>query len=128
VVRKPKECVICGTLICESCIKCWNETNGKLHSIQKYFILFIEQKGNGVNECPMKCKQTSESKDSILKPIGKVIKNILYNLEVKCPNEGCDKIMTLEKYEDHEYYCYLPKCQNILCGQGSEKLIIVNFI
>jgi len=74
----------------------------------------------------MKCKKSSDMKESILKPVGKVIKNILYLLEVKCPNSDCEKIMSLEKYEEHEYYCYLPKCENNLCGVGSEKLIIVH--
>jgi hypothetical protein len=60
-----------------------------------------------------------------MKPIGKVIKNILYALEVRCPNQECDQVMTLDKYEEHEYYCHLPKCQNSLCGAGSEKLIEV---
>jgi len=32
--------------------------------------------------------------------------------------------MTLEKYEEHEYYCHLPKCQNSMCGVGTEKLIV----
>jgi hypothetical protein len=73
----------------------------------------------------MKCKKSSDIKDSILKPIGKVIKNILYVLEVKCPNADCEKVMALEKYEVHEYYCDLPKCENKLCGTGSEKLITV---
>ena len=74
----------------------------------------------------MRCKKTTDlSRESIMKPIGKVIKNILYSLEVKCQNADCQKVMSLEKYEDHEYYCHLPKCQNILCGVGSEKMIIV---
>jgi len=60
-----------------------------------------------------------------MKPIGKVIKNILLSLEVQCPNKECGKIMTLEKYEEHEYYCQLPKCQNPLCNIGTEKLISV---
>jgi hypothetical protein len=29
VVRKPKECTVCGTLSCESCIKTWSEKNSK---------------------------------------------------------------------------------------------------
>ena len=62
-----------------------------------------------------------------MKPAGKVIKNILYLFEVKCPNEACGQIMTLEKYESHEYYCFLPKCENKLCGIGTEKQITVNF-
>lgn len=74
----------------------------------------------------MRCKKSSDLKESIMKPIGKVIKNILHSLEVKCPNKDCELIMSLEKYEDHEYYCHLPKCQNVLCGKGSEKLISVN--
>jgi hypothetical protein len=74
----------------------------------------------------MRCKKSSDLKESIMKPIGKVIKNILHSLEVKCPNKDCEQVMSLEKYEDHEYYCHLPKCQNNLCGKGSEKLITVN--
>jgi hypothetical protein len=49
-------------------------------------------------------------------------------MEVKCPNDNCGKFMTLDKYEEHEYYCYLPKCQNSLCGTGSEKMINVKSI
>ena len=71
----------------------------------------------------MKC--SSESKETVLKPVGKVIKNIIYNLEVKCPNDDCHKIMTLGKYEQHKYYCDLPKCENNLCGAGSENLTTV---
>ena len=29
VVRKPKECMVCGSLGCESCLKCWSESNRK---------------------------------------------------------------------------------------------------
>jgi len=60
-----------------------------------------------------------------MKPVGKVIKNILLCLEVKCPNKECEKLMSLEKYEDHEYFCLLPKCQNTLCSVGTEKLVSV---
>jgi len=61
-----------------------------------------------------------------MKPVGKVIKNILLSLEVRCPNNECDKVMSLEKYEDHEFYCRLPKCQNTLCSIGTEKLVNVS--
>ena len=74
----------------------------------------------------MRCKKSSDLRESIMKPVGKVIKNILYQLEVKCPNMSCEQLMSLEKYEEHEYYCHLPKCQNHLCNVASEKLIIVN--
>jgi hypothetical protein len=110
VVRKPKECMVCGSLVCESCLKTWSDKNNQ---------------NNIICECPMRCKKTSDIKESIMKPIGKVIKNILYNMELKCPNQTCGEVMILEKYVDHEYYCHLPKCQNILCGQGNEKLINV---
>ena len=73
----------------------------------------------------MRCKKSSDLKENIMKPIGKVIKNILHQLEVKCPNIDCLQLMNLDKYEEHEYYCHLPKCQNSMCGKGSEKLIIV---
>ena len=73
----------------------------------------------------MRCKKSSDLKESIMKPIGKVIKNIIYLLEIKCPNDNCGIIMSLEKYEEHEFYCQLPKCQNNLCAIGTEKLITV---
>lgn len=118
VVRKPKECTVCGSLVCESCIKVWTDKNSKIG-------IYRKDQQNYNFECPMRCKKSSDLKESIMKPIGKVIKNILYQLEVKCPNESCEQVMTLELYEQHEYICHLPKCQNPLCGIGSEKLIIV---
>jgi hypothetical protein len=80
------------------------------------------------SECPMRCKKANDlvRESSIMKPIGKVIKNIIYQLEVKCPNINCEQVMTLEKYEEHEYFCYLPKCQNSLCNIACEKLVIVS--
>ena len=72
----------------------------------------------------MRCKKTTDQSESIMKPIGKVIRNILLSLEVKCPNKDCGKIMTLENYTEHESECDLPKCQNPKCGKGSEKLIV----
>jgi hypothetical protein len=75
----------------------------------------------------MRCKKQNDLRESLMKPVGKVIKNILLALEVKCPNKECEKIMTLEKYEEHEYYCQLPKCQNSICNIGTEKLVTVNF-
>ena len=106
VVRQPKECIVCGTLYCESCLKQWEERNR-----------------NNISECPMRCKK-NDLRESIMRPIGKVIKNILYSLQVKCPNEDCNKIMSLEEYEIHEEKCGLPKCENERCNKGSEKLII----
>lgn len=108
VVRKPKECTVCGSLFCESCIKIWSEKN----NFQ-----------NLISECPLRCKKSNDLKDSIFKNVGKVIKNMLMSLEVECPNQNCKKLMTLEEFEGHEYLCGLPKCQNPLCQLGSEKLI-----
>ena len=83
---------------------------------------------NLVSECPVRCKKSNDLKDSIFKNVGKVIRNMLLCLEVECPNTNCKKIMSLEQYEEHEYICGLPKCQNELCQVGSEKLsqFIVN--
>lgn len=107
VVRKPKECTVCGSLFCESCIKIWSEKN----NLQNY-----------ISECPLRCKKSNDLKDSIFKNVGKIIRNTILNLEVECPNENCKKMMNLEEYEDHEYLCGLPKCHNSICGLGSEKL------
>jgi len=105
-IRQPKECTICGTLYCTTCLTQWEEKNK-----------------NNTYECPMRCKKKSNG-ESIMKPIGKVIKNIINNLEVKCPNEDCGKIMTFEEYEKHESVCDLPKCQNDKCKKGVEHLIL----
>ena len=64
----------------------------------------------------MRCKKQNDLRESIMKPAGKVIKNILYSLKVKCPNKDCEKIMTLEEYEEHEKnVIYLNvKIQNVI--------------
>jgi len=59
-----------------------------------------------------------------MKPIGKVIRNIINNLEVKCPNKDCGKIMKFEEYEKHEAICNLPKCQNEKCNRKLDKIIL----
>lgn len=71
----------------------------------------------------MRCVKSNDSKGSIIKPVGKVIRNILNALQVKCPNKDCGKVMTLEEYQKHEIICGLPKCQNKKCQKGSLKLI-----
>ena len=98
-VRQPKECSFCGTLYCSSCLSQWEEKNK-----------------NNVYECPMRCTKPSKG-ESIMRPVGRVIRNIINSLEVKCPNEDCEKIMTFEEYEKHEGICHLPKCQNEKCKQ-----------
>lgn len=96
---------------------------------RKNFVILFKivenQNSSIITECPLQCKSNSNIKESILKPIGKVIKNLLFQLEVKCPKVDCRKVMTLDKYESHEYYCFLPKCENYLCGLGSEKQVKV---
>ena len=101
IVRYPCECSSCGTLFCLNCI---NQN--------------IEN-SNNQKTCPS-CNKIQFS----FRPVGKVIKNILSSLEVKCPNEDCLKIMTLEKYESHELICGLPKCQNIKCLKRTENQIL----
>lgn len=130
VVRKPKECTVCGNIFCDSCIRQWADKQNKIISNQTYNItLRTKSLTNNYNdipsneiiilECPMKCKSNTNIKESIMKPIGKVIKNLLYQLEIKCPNKSCESIFPLDKYEEHEGYCFLPKCENKLCKQGS---------
>ena len=54
VVRKPKECTVCGSLVCDSCLKIWSDKNNQ---------------NNIVFECPMRCQKSSDLKESIMKPI-----------------------------------------------------------
>ncbi len=130
VVRKPRECVICGNIFCEYCIKSWADKMNKISfthiSPNSRQTIIDANLSYIITECPMKCKSSYNLKESIFKPIGKVVKNILYQLEIKCPNMSCGKEMTLDKYEEHEFYCFLPKCMNVLCGKGTDKQIIVS--
>ena len=105
-VRHPKECSFCGTLYCSSCLSQWEEKNK-----------------NNIYECPMRCKKQSKG-ESIMRPVSRVIRNIINALEVKCPNEDCAKVMTFEEYEKHESICHLPKCQNEKCKQVLKNPVI----
>ena len=105
-VRQPKECIICGTIFCESCLEQWAERNP-----------------NNISVCPMRCKR-SNGMEFVMKPVGKVIKNIMNNLQVKCPNVDCGKIMNFEFYEAHQRICNWPKCQNEKCKKEQENLIV----
>ena len=71
----------------------------------------------------MRCKKQSKG-ESIMRPISRVIRNIINALEVKCPNEDCAKVMTFEEYEKHESICHLPKCQNEKCKQVLKNIVI----
>ena len=61
----------------------------------------------------MKCKVENDLMQNIMKPAGKVIKNMLLSMQVKCPRPECGKVMTLEEYEEHALICELPKCSNV---------------
>jgi hypothetical protein len=140
VVRKPRECIICGNMFCEYCIKTWAEKMNKISTIHNISNVSLNTQLNSsrislniennyiIQECPMKCKSNYNIRESIVKPIGKVVKNILYQMEIKCPNSSCGKAFLLDKYEDHEFYCFLPKCDNLICKMGSDKQICVSFI
>lgn len=129
VVRRPRECVICGNIFCDGCIRNWADKLNKITHIHlspnARTNTSVAQENIIITECPMKCKSNANIRESIMKPIGKVVKNLLYQLQIVCPNDQCGKIFSLDKYEEHEFYCFLPKCQNVLCGQGSDKQIIV---
>lgn len=151
VVRKPRECIVCGNIFCENCIKNWakklnkisyvylspNKANINTNVNNSYNTLnnnsFNMLSNNPsqdnsiiITECPLNCKTNCNLKESIMKPVGKVVKNLLCQLKIKCPNNKCEKVMTLDKYDDHENYCFLPKCDNKFCGVGSDKLIPVS--
>mmetsp|Transcript_5416 Transcript_5416/g.5546 ORF Transcript_5416/g.5546 Transcript_5416/m.5546 type:complete len:469 (+) Transcript_5416:10-1416(+) len=127
VVRKPRECIVCGNMFCECCIKSWAERMNKINYFHSNPNTNKPGEGNAqyiITECPMKCKSNYNIKESIFKPVGKVVKNILYQLQIKCPNSTCGKVYFLDKYEEHEFYCFLPKCQNSICGKGTDKQIV----
>lgn len=151
VVRKPKECIICGNMFCDNCIKKWyekhrgnqyNQSMTNFSNLNQNLLNFNQPQTPHSNnqilsstthknelvilECPMKCK--SNFKDSLFKPVGKVVKNILYQLKIKCQNSSCNEIFTLDKYEEHEFYCFLPKCNNSFCKKKAETYVTVSKI
>lgn len=153
VVRKPRECVVCGNMFCDVCIKKWyekqrgnqfsqtmNNFNYNLQGNNHYQSMTPNSHSNSnlnfsttmnkndfpILECPMKCK--SNVKDSLFKPIGKVVKNILYQLKIRCQNSSCNEVFTLDKYEEHEFYCFLPKCNNTFCKKKAETFVSVSYL
>lgn len=83
----PMECDSCGKIFCKICISDW---------ISK----------NSVTKCPNRC-------NSQIVPIrSKALLKVYKNLDIKCANSACNKILKLSDLEKHESMCLRPKCWN----------------
>ena len=65
------------------------------------------------SKCPFGCEKKS------FKPSSMGIRNLLNNLKFKCPNEGCDEIISYIDVKTHDNICPFQKmiCPNKDCEQ-----------
>ena len=87
VAMDPLECDGCGKLFCKICINDW---------ISK----------NPATKCPNRCV-------SQISPIrSKALLKVYNNLDIKCSNAKCGKVLKLGDLATHENVCLRPKCWN----------------
>jgi E3 ubiquitin-protein ligase NRDP1 len=86
VSATPKECTLCGTMYCGSCIDGW---------VLK------------ANNCPLGC---NDAKNNI-KPITGALAKMYRNLDVKCRFPNCNKIVKVSDLNQHEMNCQMPQCE-----------------
>ena len=56
----------------------------------------------------MRCSKLAKG-ESIMRPVSRVVRNIINVLEVKCPNEDCKQLVS-------EYDVYCKSCGNNFSG------------
>ena len=95
VAIEPFECSGCGKLYCKQCITSWG------------------QKANA-SKCPNRCAS------STIAPIkSKALLRLYNNLDIKCSNAKCGKVVKVIDLAKHESTCLMPKCWNYeICEKG----------
>ncbi|EGR29925.1 spry domain protein [Ichthyophthirius multifiliis] len=96
IVRDPKECNGCGSLYCKCCIDDW-----------------LQKK----KECPKRCDM---SLHQIIPVQSKALLRIYNNLDMKCPNNDCEKQIKLSDYAQHEIICNSKQCLNFQVCKNKE--------
>lgn len=87
VVIDPLTCSKCENNFCKVCINQWQKSN---------------------NKCPFRCSPLS------FNPPTRLLKNMLSNLEIICPND-CGDIINYNKLKDHLMVCKVEKRQCPCC-------------
>ena len=87
IVVDPLECEICGKLFCKICIGDWIRKNPAVR-------------------CPNRCA-------SQIMPIKSMaLKKLYNNLDIRCSNPKCNKVVKLFDLYSHEELCLKVKCWN----------------
>ncbi len=90
VVLEPYECHGCGKLFCKNCIVSWSAKNKE-------------------SKCPNRCGAAISS----IQPIfSKALQRVYFNLDIKCSNPKCERVLKLLDLPKHEATCLLAKCWN----------------
>ena len=89
-------CHICKSLLLP-------ETTIQLKCSHLYCKSCIDELGTLNKKCPL-CQKSYLKYDTI-KNVNKFAYNILYNLKIRCPNVGCNKIFYLGELEMHKDRC-----------------------
>ncbi|KAL4430530.1 hypothetical protein ABPG74_005455 [Tetrahymena malaccensis] len=87
IVRDPKECNGCGHLYCKRCIEDWQQKS---------------------KDCPNRCSMAQHT----ITPISRALQRMYNNLEIRCKNQKCNKVVKLCDLEKHEQECCTPNCIN----------------
>ena len=101
VVLDPCECHGCGKLFCKVCISNWSTKNSDI-------------------KCPNRC-----TVNQITPIFSKALQRFYSNLDIRCSNAKCLKVVKLSDLPKHELMCKMSKCWNFeLCQTAAnEKLI-----
>ncbi|CAG9335848.1 unnamed protein product [Blepharisma stoltei] len=97
VVREPSECINCGTLFCNFCVK------------EKRGAFPCSDISNDSVQCP-KCSNKID-----FRKLSRVLCTMINEMKIYCKNSkrGCDVISTLGDIKNHEETC---KFKNVKCG------------
>lgn len=87
VALEPMECDSCGQIFCKICINDWISKNPAV-------------------KCPKRCTS------SIIPIRSKALLKVYKNLDIRCANPKCEKILKLGDLAPHEEICMKPKCWN----------------
>lgn len=90
VAIDPYECHTCGKIYCKNCVISWAAKNKD-------------------SQCPNRCGAPASN----IKPIfSKSLERIYKNLDIKCSNPKCNKVLKLIDLAKHESTCLMTKCWN----------------
>ncbi|RWS15786.1 E3 ubiquitin-protein ligase NRDP1-like protein [Dinothrombium tinctorium] len=97
-VLKNPICDACEHYFCEECIHSW-----------------LGATSRRLRKCPLSNEEISIN---TLKPVPRIVRNLLGRLELKCAFDGCEKIVTYNEIDHHETNCTFNPENNVQCEKN----------